>query len=1048
MNIDTLNRYLDEPESAHDWLRQWGLRDVGRRGIRTLSTWQRRGVTLDLLASMCDQLAVHLPLVSDADMVLNNLERFFLAARSPLSLGTLFERDTNSLPPLLQMFSASQHLSDLLIRDPESYDLLRATDGQSVNRNVLVDEICAEVLALPTEELVMKALRRFKNRETLRVAYGDIVKRQSIAMVTKQISFLADALCEAAVQSARQRLEQKRGVPRRPDRQRARFVVLALGKHGGEELNYSSDIDLIFLSDGPGQTDGERSITNDEFFDRLAKSIVKLLTEPTELGAPYRVDMRLRPEGKIGPFVIGLDAALQYYDISGRTWERQAYVKARAVAGDLSLGREFLAKLEPWIYRRYLNRADITGIKALKRRIEHRTALEGGETRNIKTGNGGIRDIEYVIQFLQLLNGGDLPAIRTGNTLEAIDKLEHASCLTMQERTILEENYEFLRKVEHRLQIMFDLQTHTLPESDDELRKVAIRSGYTNSPQQGALESFRAGLKKKTELDRTILDHLLHFAFGDDTATEPETDLVLDPDPSEETIAAVLGKHGFRDTPRAYGHLMALSTERIQFLSTRRCRHFLASIAPRLLRAISAAPDPDATLVELSHVSDSLGGKGVLWELFSFNEPSMKLCVHLCATSPYLTNILTSSPGMIDELMDSLMVNKLPTLELLEATLDELCRGAEDLVPILQSFKNSYHLRVGVRDILGKEDIQNTHRALSDVAEVCLQQITLREYLRLVEKYGEPTVGDGGDRDGQACEFITLPLGKLGGREPNYHSDLDVIFLYEAEGMTQHRHRGRRDSSTTNQHFFGQLSQRIIKSVTQLGASGQLYELDPRLRPTGKNGTLAISLPEFRKYFFEGSGQLWERQALCKARPIYGSDRARQAAMAVVRECLLARPWQPSDAEEIRTMRKRLEDSASSKNLKRGPGGTVDIEFTVQMLQMSHLTDSPDIVEARHARRALAALNHAGFMSHEDCEYYSRSYRFLRNIEARLRLMNTSARHDIPEDELQQRKLAFLLGYSSAELLHNDCHRFTEENRRRFNRVFDEAAGEGVPSTE
>ena len=391
-----------------------------------------------------------------------------------------------------------------------------------------------------------------------------------------------------------------------------------------------------------------------------------------------------------------------------------------------------------------------------------------------------------------MLNGGDLPEIRTGNTLLAMAKLEQAGCLTSQERTILEEHYGFLRRIEHRLQIMFDLQTHTLPESDEELRKVAIRSGYLPTPQISALDAFQADFKRKTELNRKILDHLLHDAFGGDEVAEPEVDLVLDPDPSEASVREILGRHGFQDVSAAYRNLMDLSTERISFLSTRRCRHFLASIAPRLLQAIAATPDPDATLVELSRVSDSLGGKGVLWELFSFNPPSLRLYVHLCATAPYLSNILTSSPGMIDELLDSLMLDKLPTLELLEAMLADLSRGAEDLDPILHSFKNSMHLRVGVRDILGKEDIQSTHRALADIAEVCLQQVTLREYYRLVEKYGEPTLvgaaSSGGEKEGRPCEFLILALGKLGGREPNYHSDLDVVFLYEGDGVTQHRH--------------------------------------------------------------------------------------------------------------------------------------------------------------------------------------------------------------------------------------------------------------------
>ena len=591
MQVDQLVRFLDQPQEAAEWLRGLGLADP-QRGHADLLRLAESGLTLDLLAVVCRQLAEHLPRTSDADMALNNLERFVDAARNPLALGSLFERDPDSLPVLLQIFSNSQHFSDILVRDPESYDLLRLTEGQPVARDVLVAEICSEVSALSDERAVMASLRRYKHRETLRIAYGDIIRGLGIAAVTRQISFLADAVCEAALQFSLRMLQEKRGVPRKADGSPAQVVALGLGKLGGIELNYSSDIDLMFLYDADGSTDGERSVGNHEFFERVARQFVKLLTETTDLGIAYRVDLRLRPEGSQAAAVTSLDSALHYYDVLGRTWERQAFVKARPIAGNLELGRHFLDQLEPWIYRRYLSRADITGIKALKRRIEQRARKEGGDSRNVKTGHGGIRDVEFVIQFLQLLNGGELKNARTGNTLDAILQLEEGGCLTMQERSILEQTYTFLRKLEHRLQIMFDLQTHTLPDNDLELGKLAIRMGYQPGNGRPALDVFKQEHKSNTELNRKILDHLLHDAFGEESDAAAEVDLVLDPDPLPETIAEVLAPHGFRDVQDAYVNLMALATEKIPFLSTRRCRHFLASIAPRLLAAIAATPIP------------------------------------------------------------------------------------------------------------------------------------------------------------------------------------------------------------------------------------------------------------------------------------------------------------------------------------------------------------------------------------------------------------------------------------------------------------------------
>jgi glutamate-ammonia-ligase adenylyltransferase len=1036
MQLEQLRLYLDSPDAGLAWIRNWQV-DEPQRAYENLVRLATGGLPLDLVANLAEQLEAELPNCPDPDRALNNLERFFSSARSPLSLASLFERDREALSILLQIFSTSQHLSDVLITDPQAYDLLRLTEGQAVSRQTLIDEICAEIATLPTDTLVMTALRRYKRRETLRIAYGDIVRGQALDTVTKQISYLADAIVEGALQFAWRMQEEKRGVPRTASGKRARFVVLGMGKLGGVELNYSSDIDLIFLYDAEGSTDGARKISNQEFFERLARDLVRLLSEVTPDGYTYRVDLRLRPEGQRGPIAPRLEWALQYYDVLGRTWERQAYVKARPVAGDLELGEEFLRLLEPWVFRRYLALADIAGIKALKRRIEHRAIRENSDSRDVKSGRGGIRDVEFAIQFLQLLNAGDLAELRTGNTLLALAKLEKVGCLTPSERTILEENYSFLRKLEHRLQIMFDLQTHLLPATASEQRKLALRMGFADGPEQTALEAFEGSYANRTELNRKILDHLLHDAFGDDAETEPEVDLVLDPDPPHEQVVAVLGGYGFRNIDGAYRNLMQLSQERIRFLSTRRCRHFLASIAPRLLQAIAATPDPDATLVSLEKVSDSLGGKGVLWELFNFNPPTLKLCVELCASSPMLSGILTSNPGMIDELMDSLVLNKLPRLADLRAMLTELCRGAEDIDPILHSFKNAQTLRVGVRDILGKEDIRTTTNVLSEIAQVCLEQVTAREYERLVERLGEPTIAEG-DRAGQVSGFAIVAMGKFGGSELNYSSDLDLIFLYEGDGQTVQRRR-RGGETTNNQHFFSELGQKIIKSASQLGPYGRLYEIDPRLRPTGKSGSLAISLAEFARYFAEGHGALWERQALCKARPLIGNADVLAQANEAVGLAIYSRPWEGADAQAIGEMRQRLQDAADKRNLKRGPGGMVDIEFLVQMMQLEF---GEELAEVRQPNTLLAldALRKAGKLSAEDHEYLTASYGFMRRIEARLRLMNTTARDDLPVDAEERAKLARMLGFTQPEEMLAQVAAYREGNRARWERYLSVAS--------
>lgn len=1007
------------------------------------------GVPTDLVEILQRQFVEVAPSLADADMALRNLSDFLSASRNPLSTSALFERDLQALPNLLQMLSTSQFLSELLVREQECYDLLRMSEGQPISRETLVEELVDEIGSLTNDKAVSAALRRVKLRETIRIAYGDIVRGQPISVVAKQISILADAILEAAVAYLRKKLDKKLGVPRRRNGKPANFCVIALGKLGGVELNYSSDIDLIFLYDEEGKTDLSRSTANKDYFHQLCQELVKLVGESTEEGSAYRVDLRLRPEGSRGPICQSVDSMLAYYDSKGRTWERQTFIKARPASGDLELGKDFLSKLQSWIYRRYLSLADIGGIKSLKRRIEQRAVREGAERSNVKTGHGGIRDIEFVIQFLQLLNGGSLPEIRTGNTLEAIRHLGRAGCLTPQEQVLLEENYDFLRRLEHRLQILFDLQTHTLPSSPKERRKIAVRMGFQDAEDKSvtALEAFEQDLAERTELNRKILDHLLHDAFDGETEDDPEVDLVNDPNPSEERILEVLGRYPFENALAAYSNIMSLATEKIRFLSTRRCRHFLASIAPRLLTAIASTPEPDATLVNLSRVSDSIGGKAALWELFSHNDASLHLYVTLCAACPYLADLLTSNPGMIDELMDSLLVDRLPTFDSLEKSLDDLSAGSEEIDQILHSFKHAQHLRVGVRDILGKDDVRHTHAALADTAETCLRLIADRVYKDLVDKYGVPTIGPPtdqtseldidwiADRAGEPCSVIILALGKLGGREPNYHSDLDLVFLYEADGWTVPKKKSDLDRATSNGHFFGEFGQRIMKVANRLGPQGRLYEIDPRLRPTGKSGSLAVPLSKLRDYFQTGAGQLWERQALCKARVIHGTPEAAKRAIDTVSEVAYGMEWKEEYKNEIYQMRIRLEESASPSNLKRGRGGTVDTEFVVQMLQLKHGGSDPT-VRVPGTLDALDVLAKAGYLTRADADSFSTNYRLQRNVEARIRLMNSTGRHEFPIDKLEQQKLAYLMGYAEAEVLKQKVESAFEETRTRFEKIF------------
>lgn len=1024
--------------------------DDPRAAERTLQQILEFGVPFDLVEHFVGQLQRLLARFDEPDRILTNVIRFLEASRSPQAWLGLFEREEDALATLLRLFSTSQYMADLLINDSGAFDLVRVTDGQPVEPSVLKDEIVAEVSSVTDIKSVQRILRGYRHRETLRIAYGDFINGQSIDTVTGQLSGLADAIIEAAVVGAQAELAKRRPAPSQPDGSPVRFSVIALGKLGGQELNYSSDIDLVFIREtlrpAPRWEKSKDShATTDDYFQRLGQSIIKLLNDSTPHGIAYRVDMRLRPHGKNGPLVTDYRQAVSYYDTMGRTWERQAYVKARAIAGDLTLGQELIEDLQPWIFRRYLMRADITGLVALKRRIEQRAIRAGDNERNVKLGHGGIRDIEYVIQFLQLLHGADQPDVRCTGTLEAIRLLQTAGCITASEQTILQENYRYLRTIEHHLQIMFDRKTHTLPEDPLPFDRLAARIEHGSGTVAEAGLRLREQLAQRTRQNRQVLDHLLQDAFSE-TGFEigsvacAESDLLLNPEPSLEEMTTALQPYGFADCAAAYRHFQELAVETIPFLSTRRSRHFLAAIAPKLLAAISKTPSPDATLISLANVSASLGGKAVLWELFSVNPPSMELCLRLCATSPYLTSILTSNPGMMDELLDSLMLDSLPSHDEMTAALDELCRGAVEIAPMLHSFKNSMHLRVGVRDILGKSTIAETHAALSDIAEVCMEQVIHNEFHRLVHRLGVPTrITPSGAEE--AAELVVLAVGKLGGREPNYHSDLDVIFLFDGEGATKSLVPNRRFEPTTNRHFFNQLCQRVIHAVTRVGTTGRLYELDVRLRPLGRSGQLAISIDDLRHYFESEGGQIWERQALCKARPIWGSQSARAQATQCVRDVLADTHWRAEYAQQIYNHRMELQHGANEDNLKRGVGGTMDVEFVVQLLQLANWKSQPQVL-IPGTLEAIDRLRAASLLQPSVAERLHQNYQFLRSIESGIRLMDLSGRHELPKDHASLQRLAFLLkSENRLELTTNElasrCQAVRQECRAIFDEIFD-----------
>ena len=474
MSRSCLPSPFHDQTTCWEWLGAIGARDPRTADANILSILDMAAEEFapELLARIFEEL----PRCIDVDRALNNLERFVKThAGSDIYQGLL--TPPICLRSILILFSDSQSVSDLLVKDVDNFLWLKSNSQSLLTRDQLVADLVEQLEAAETSSVARRTLRRFKQLHMARIACGDLVQAYFLPQVAGQISMLAEAICESTLRWARQALTQQWGEPKSKRGMSSRFVILGLGKLGGTELNYSSDIDLLMVYEQEGLTDGRSPRPNRLFFEQLTRDFVRLLGEATGDGQVYRVDLRLRPYGSEGAICSSLDSILRYYDFRGRTWERQALIKAKPVAGDLDLGQSLLDQLNPWIYRKNLNRADIAGVKALKRRIERLAIVRGEELTNVKTGRGGIRDIEFVIQFLQLLNGGVLKDLHTSNTLTAIKSLEVAGCLTNAEATLLTQNYCWLRKLEHRLQLMFDLQTHTLPTSEEELRQDGWQDG-------------------------------------------------------------------------------------------------------------------------------------------------------------------------------------------------------------------------------------------------------------------------------------------------------------------------------------------------------------------------------------------------------------------------------------------------------------------------------------------------------------------------------------------------------------------------------------------
>jgi len=987
----------------------------------------------------------------DPDMALNNLERFAQKVIDRHFLLGLFRDNPRILHLALTIFGSSQFLSDIVVRQPQLFEWLLEPGvlHRPKSKADLAQEARQVVAGAPTLERKWIGLRRYKSQEILRIGLQDLVGRQNLVGITEELSNLADITLGTAYEYCRSELVRRHGSPQvAGEAGRSRecsFVILGMGKLGGRELNFSSDIDLIFVYEEDGETAGADGgsagrLSNQEFFRKLGEMLVRGMSESTPDGHLYRVDLRLRPEGRSGAIAASLRSCEVYYESWGQTWERQALIKARPVAGGPALGELFLRMVAPFVYRQSLDLTALDEIRAMKDRINLSVAQDQRARRNVKLGYGGIREIEFLVQGIQLLHGGKNPWVREPNTLRALHRLAGQGVLADPDYEALVRAYTFLRRLEHRLQIIHDRQTHTLPDDPQEIQSLGRRMGYHPPEHPDAGAALLADYERHTTAVRQLYDSFLR-------ATRPETDQLVEQPSDElmlfftsdlpaEQVRQRLTAVGFEDVERALRNLQLMREGQSFARYTPEVRRSLGELAPSLLHALTEVPDPDLALTTFERFVAGVAARTTFMRLLAETPRLVNLLVRLFGTSEFLSATLLRQP----ELLDTFLTPEPTARHGREGVARELRRAIEGAEPgsarldALRRIKKAEELRIGLADILSQTDVTDTHRALTHLAEACLEVALGMAEQDLVARFGRP------DPSG----FSIVGMGKLGGMELGYASDLDLLFVYRDDGRTTGPER------ISHPEYFSKLADRVTKILASITQEGAAYRVDARLRPGGQKGEVALSLGGFESYLVR-QADLWERQAYIKARPIAGDPDVANAFLALAQRFVYHGPDPPDLAERILAMRQRIETErvgtgGKATHVKLGSGGILEIEFLVQYLQLRHGRMLPAL-QTPSTLLALTALGHAGLLPASDAATLEASYRFLRRVETRLRIVADLSVNTLPSVPAKLEKLAKRMGYvpeadasAQARFLADYAAR-TGEVREIFQRVFDTTGG-------
>jgi glutamate-ammonia-ligase adenylyltransferase len=889
---------------------------------------------------------------------------------------------------LAAVFACSEFVGASAERDPEMLGSLAVSGELSRPRGEReLDDLAAALVDRHEDEAdFMAALRTLRRRELVRIAWRDLTGQAGLAGTLLELSGLADAAIQAAHSFASRSLTGRFGVPRSAAGEELELVVLGMGKLGGKELNFSSDIDLVFLYPEAGDTDGRKSVANEEYFTRLGQTLIRLLDAPTVDGFVFRVDMRLRPFGDSGPLVASFGAFEDYLQQHGRDWERYAYVKARAVTGAGRYAGLYDEVVRPFVFRRYLDFGVFESLREMKEMIA-REVVRRELQDNVKLGPGGIREIEFVAQSLQLIRGGSDLRLQSPSLLQVLPRLEGAKLLDHSAVRELLECYEFLRRVENRLQMYADGQTHTLPADDPGRARLAMSMGFDDWPAFS--EAFDA-------IRGRVTTHFRNVVFGPQGApgVPAAADLgalwAMEPDP--QRVVDDVRRLGLSDPVAIAEELLVLKGSSYHRRLDEHGRKRLATLLPRVLRSIASrqlAAEEALLLRRIRRIIESIGGRTAYLSLLNENPQALERLVEVCVHGDFLARQVAAFPILLDELIDARVFEELPDraqfARELDARLEQAGDDLERQIDALRHFRRAARFRVALLDLTGRLPLMVVSDRLTDVAELILDRAMRLAWEQLAAIHGQPTCG--GMDSPRTAGLAAVGYGKLGGWELGYASDLDLVFLHDSDGELQ---QTAGPKVVDNAVFFNRFGQRLVHLLTVHTAAGRLYEVDMRLRPSGKGGLAVTHLPTFEEYQ-KTEAWTWEHQALLHSRSVAGSPAIREKFEQIRRDVLMNHVRRETLREDVRSMRERMRSelghaSVGQFDLKQDPGGIADIEFLAQYWVLRWAREWPPLCAFSDTIRQLESLGSAALVDHGVIDELVDAYRRFRQAAHRLSL--------------------------------------------------------------